>query len=386
MIGQTEDAEVIDAMLQRYVVRLIQRQKYRCKCQGAIVTAPAPTKHVAKGRYTLDFGAHIVAQKYAFHMPLARLVKAMADEGLTITTQTLWDQVLAIAETLEPVYDLLKEHILGSDVIGIDETWWRLMDKKASKKWWVWAMQSGDAVYFHASHSRSAQVAIGLVEGFEGTMISDGYKAYETLAKAKRQNKKELFLAMCWAHVRRKFIEAEPDHPECAAAIELIGLLYELDRESVDPSLLEGDEKSLAEDVRRTIRAERAPPILEKLKAWAYEQRGLPKSRLRTAIDYMLGHWNALVRFVDDPYVPLDNNAIERALRGIVVGRKNHYGSRSERGTKVAAVLYSLIETAKLNGISPQAYITAAVHGIEMGIEPRRLLPLRELWQEQELK
>ena len=374
---QTQDTEVIDVIRRRFIVRRIRRQKYRCKCQSMIVVAPPSVTHRPHGRFTLDFGADVAVSKYGWAMPLDRQRRSMEADGLVVTTQTLWDQIEAIATRLEPVYDALREHIVGADVVGIDETWWRLMNKKLTKRWWVWAMQSGDAVYFRAAPSRSAQTAADVLGDFSGTLICDGYNAYETVRKRKPGDIK---LALCWAHVRRKFVDAEPNYPAAARALELIGELFAIDRNTADPTELSGDEKHAAEVARTAARAQTAPGILETLKNWALEQRGLPKSSLRKAIDYMLGHWQALQTFIDDPYVPLDNNATERALRGIVIGRKNHYGSRSVRGTEVAAILYSLVESAKLAGLDPLGYIRGAVQGIEMGVPPTRLLPLPEIW------
>ena len=148
----------------------------------------------------------------------------------------------------------------------------------------------------------------------------------------------------------------------------MIGQLFEVDRGTLDPTLLEGDAKAEAAKQRLAARERDARPIIDKLRAWALEQRGLPKSGLRKAIDYMLKYWDGLTVFLDDPYVPLDNNGTERALRGMVIGRKNHYGSRSKRGTEVAAILYSLIETAKLNDINVADYLyTAAIFAVEFG-------------------
>lgn len=378
MKGQTEDCEVIDIVHRKFLVRRILRQKYRCRCQQAIVVAPPSAMHIPHGRYTLDFGVYSFVQKYAWHEPLDRQRRSMKSDGLVVTTQTLWDQVAAIAKRLEPIYDCLREYIVGADVIGVDETWWRLLDKKARKRWWIWAIQSGDAVYFRAAPSRSAATAMSVLAGFEGTAVCDAYKAYETVSKETGTVK----LALCWAHVRRKFVEAEPNYSQCGTALDLIAQLYAVDRDSDDPTHLSGDAKLQAAEARLRNRAERAPAILAELRDWALEQRGLPKSTLRKAIDYMLGHWDSLSVFISDPFVPLDNNTTERALRGIVVGRKNHYGSRSERGTKVAAIAYSLIESAKLAGLDPFGYINAAVHGIVMGQSPEELLPLPELWPE----
>jgi transposase len=177
---------------------------------------------------------------------------------------------------------------------------------------------------------------------YAGTILCDGYSAYESLKK--RSGRFEL--AHCWAHVRRKFVEAEPFAPEpCKQVLDLIGELYAVERGC------EGDED------RAHARAEVSRGIIKRIHAWALAQRALPQSPLGKAIRYMGDLWPGLVRFIDEPRLALDNNATERALRGVVLGRKNHYGSRSERGTEVAALFYSLIESAKLAGVEPDAYL-----------------------------
>ena len=294
----------------------------------------------------------------------------MAREHLYVETQTLWDQIDAMADWLELAYNALREYILGADVIGVDETWWRLMQKKATKKWWAWTLTTHDASWFGIAPSRSAKTAGKYVGDFEGIIVCDAYRAYETLAKARP----ELKLANCWSHVRRKFIDAEAHYPQCKGAIALIDELFDIDRQTLTPQSLEGDQKLLNEELRRRLREQQAAPILKKLHEWALQQRGLPKSSLRKAIDYMLGHWTALNRFLEDPDVPIHNNRSERALRGPVLGRKNHYGSRSRRGTQVAAIFYSLLDTAILNGLDPADYLRRAVTAaIE---ENRAVLPI----------
>src|SRR5262249_45736540 len=150
----------------------------------------------------------------------------------------------------------------------------------------------------------------------------------------------------CWAHVRRKFIEAEEVAPgPCAEVLDLIGKLYDVER----------DCQSDAE--RADARRERSGALVRQIQSWALRQQALPQSPLGKAIGYMGTLWTGLQRFIDEPKLALDNNATERALRGVVLGRKNHYGSRSERGTEVAALFYSLIESAKLAGVEPDAYL-----------------------------
>jgi transposase len=335
-------------------------------------TAPAPVKHIPGGRYSLDFAISVAIDKYIDHLPLDRQRRQMARQKLFVETQTLWDQIDALAEILQPIYDALREYILGSDVIGVDETWWRLMQKKATKKWWAWALTAHDACWFGITPSRSAKAATKFVGDYKGIVVCDGYRAYETLTHANP----DIRLANCWAHVRRKFVEAEAHYPQCCEALDLLGKLFELERYTLDPSALDGDFKLEMAEAKRQLREEAARPILEELRTWALEQRGLPKSLLRKAIDYMLNRWSALGRFLENPFIPIHNNRTERALRGMVIGRKNHYGSRSRRGTQVAAIFYSLLDTAILNGLEPTEYLhRAATAAIE---DERVILPLAQ--------
>jgi transposase len=256
----------------------------------------------------------------------------------------------ALYGLLEPTHDALLDRILGQPLIGADETWWRLMERKANKKWWDWCLATEDAVYHRLCPSREAQVVEKLLAGYEGVVMSDGFAAYETLTRAGPAKYRN---AHCWAHVRRKFIELESLHPEaCDEVLDLIGKLYGL--EKTVPDTAESAE------LRRKVRDEESRKIIKKIRDWAIKQRSSPQSGLRKAIDYMFGLWPGLTLFLDDPAVPLDNNGTERALRGVVVGRKNHYGSRSGRGTRVAALFYSLIETAKLCGVEPRDYLLQA--------------------------
>lgn len=357
MKGQTETSEQITLRAREYFVQLLVAQKYRCRCGIGVHTAPKPVSHIKGGRYSMDFAIEVAVDKYINHLPLDRQRRMMGRAGLVVDTQTLWDQIEALARHLTPTYDALKKYILDADVVGADETWWRLMDGEGSKRWWAWSLSVPDAVWHGIAPSRSAATARGFLGDFEGTLIVDGYKAYETLAN----ERKTLRLANCWAHVRRKYHEAERNHPSCGEALDLIGELFGLDHETEDPSLLDGDRRLAAEQQRLEIRNARGRPLLEKLREWALAQRALPKSTLREATDYMLKYWTGLTVFLEDAYVPLDNNRTERALRGLVLGRKNHYGSRSERGTQVAAIFYTVLESALLNDLNPRDFIEYAV-------------------------
>lgn len=355
--GMTDDSEQITVIRREFVVENIRRQKYRCGCGIGLVTAPAPVKHVPGGRYSLDFAIEVAVEKYVEHQPLARQRRKMARQDLQVTTQTLWDQIDALASLLQPAYDALRDYILSADVIGVDETWWRVMKKKSTKRWWAWALSTHDACWFGIEPSRSAKAAHKFIGAYEGIIVCDAYSAYKTLARGSPA----LCIANCWAHVRRKFIDAERYYPQCSEALTLIDQLFALEQHTLDPAQLQGDFKLEMAEVTRALRAEAARPVLDALRVWALEQRGLPKSLLRKAVDYMLRHWKELTRFLDNPLIPIHNNQTERAIRGMVIGRKNHYGSRSRRGTQVAAIFYSLLETAVLNGLDPADYLRRAV-------------------------
>ncbi len=173
-------------------------------------------------------------------------------------------------------------------------------------------------------------------------------------ALAREREGSDLTLAHCWAHVRRKFVEAEPHYPEAGEMVDRIGHLYAIEAEAKRAS----PEERLA--TLAALRAEQSKPVLDEIRTWIMTQRALPRSALGKAIAYTGGLWPGLVRFLADPKIPLDTNSVERALRGVAVGRKNHYGSRSERGTRTAALFYSLIESAKLCRVEPRAYLREA--------------------------
>jgi transposase len=282
----------------------------------------------------------------------------MRREGLDVNSQTLWDQIEALARVLRPTYHALHQRVLGAELVGADETHWRLMGKEGSKRWWAWAACGDDAVFYKILDSRSQEAASEVLPNYHGVVMADGYGAYEALARAGPG----FALAHCWAHVRRKFLEIEDHYPEaCGQILARIGKLYEVER--MVPSLAPGSSPEEAAEARRLrarLRDERSRPLVREIQDWALAQRALPESSLGKALNYMLGMWKGLTRFLDDPRIPLDNNRTERGLRGVVLGRKNHHGSRSRRGTQVAALFYSLLESAKLSGVEPKAYLLAA--------------------------
>lgn len=362
MAGQAEVSEEITVVGVEYKVLRHERQKYRCgRCYSKVVTAPGPPRLISGGRYSVEFAAHVAEQKYLDHLPLERQARAMGRAGLEIDSQTLWDQIAALALHLQPTYEALLEKVLEAGTVYADETYWPLFEKTGTSRWWTWCVVSDDIAAYRVLPSRSQQAAAEVLGDFAGTVMSDGYSAYQALERAGPR----IRLAHCWAHVRRKFFEGLDAYPEGEVAVGLINELFRI--ESTLPRLTPGmavGERDVVLAQRLAGRAGHSKPVISQLLHWALEHRVkvLPQSKAGRAIEYMLKLWPGLTRFLEDGAVPLDNNAAERALRGVVVGRKNHYGSRSKRGTEVAALFYTLFETAKLSQVDPRAYVTTAAH------------------------
>lgn len=352
MIGQFEESELIDVVEVAYHIKHVKRQKYRCRCGSCIKTAPGPERAIAGGRYSLDLAIKIIVDKYLYHLPLARQERIMAEHGLVVTPQVLWDQLYAVAQRLQVTVAGLIEHVMARPVIGLDQTSWPRLDGAGTKPWQMWCLTAPGAVVHRIRGDKSAETFQRLVGKYQGVIVCDALKTHEAGAREAHG----IVLAGCWAHCFRKFEDAEPDHPEAGHALELIGKLYEIDASA------DGDLERLAK-LRRT----ESKAVLAKLETWLREQVTLKTLSIGKAAAYVIANWNRLTLFVDDPRIPLDNNATERGLRGPVVGRKNHYGSKSRSGTEVASTFYSLLETAKLHGVNPREYLRAAILAADRG-------------------
>ncbi len=346
MKGQFETSEMVDVIEVSYRVVKVQQQKYSCTCGGCVETAPGPERVTPGGRYSLDFAAKVAIDKYLDHLPLARQERILRRHGLVVTSQTLWDQVNALGRRLESASRALLARALAQPVIGLDQTGWpRLDGTSGGRPWQMWCLTAPGIVVHRIRDDKGADTFRALVGGYQGIIVCDALKTHEAGARGNDR----IALAGCWAHVYRKFEEAAPDHPEAKLALDWIGSLYEVDERA-------GDDLAKRAALRKTESAE----ILAAMKSWLWNQATLKTLSIGNAAAYTIANWERLSRFVDAPRVPLDNNATERAIRGPVVGRKNHYGSKSRRGTEVAATFYTLIETAKLQGIDPAKYLRAA--------------------------
>ena len=376
MEGQHDESEEITVVERTFKRLQHQYAKGRCADCGYIVSVPRPARLVPGGRYSEEFAVSVAVGKYDMHLPLNRQVRQMEHEGLVVTRQTLWDQLLAMSAVLDPSYQALRSSILGADLVFADETTWRLMEKGGTKKWWVWSVSTPEAVYYRMEPSRGTEAAKQLFGDYAGIVMADGYAVYQALEKSLEksggrqtsfgkdgqvqvQEVPNFTLASCWTHARRYFWKAEQAGTvEASRALDMIAGLFAVEAKAEE--LAAGDPDRLLA-IRRELRATLSRPLIDKLGEWRAQQRALPKSHFGEGLTYLQNQWPRLLRFLSDPKIPLDNGLAERAMRGPVLGRKNHYGSRSRQGTEVAALFYSLIESCKLVGLDPTVYLRSAI-------------------------
>jgi transposase len=358
----TEELEYVPAKL---FVREHVRPKYACKaCQEGVQQAPLPPRPIEKGRPGPGLLAHVLTSKYVDHLPLYRQSKIFDRFGIDLSRSTLCDWVAACVEELEPIVAELKRTVLISKVVQADETPITVLqhhdERKRSQGWlWVYRGFCGETVFdFRPTRARDGPRAF--LEEFEGYLQRDGYQGYGNLSP-------RIVEIGCWAHARRKFHEAKTSSPqEAGEALALIGKLYAVERRA----------KELASDERGALRRDEAAPVLDTIAARldAWRQEALPKSPLGQAVAYAQAQWATLVRYLEDGDLAIDNNAVERAIRGVAVGRKNWLFAGSHEGAKRAAVLYSLVESCKAEGVEPFAYF-ADVLARTTTASPRSLTP-----------
>lgn len=325
----------------------------RCRCGGCVVTAPGAPKVVEKGQYGASFLAHIAVAKCADHLPIYRLEKELARKGVPVARSTMNELLHRTSTLLAPIWTRLLDVIRAREIVLADETRLRIM-KDASgkpKTGYVWTFGAADAhggfdVAYHFADSRSGSTPKALLEGTKGVLLGDGYSGYNDIEKISSRRR-----AACLAHVRRYFFESLKTAPVAQEALDLITELYRVEHEA--------KEKHLSEAAKLALRKQRAGPIRDRFKEWldAERPRHPPKSPLGVAIRYTLGQWGELGVFLDDARVPLDNNASERSLRRIALGRKNYLFVGDVASGKSLAGLYSLVATCESRGINPFDYL-----------------------------
>ncbi len=333
------------------------RPKLSCSACDRIVQAPAPTRPIARGVAGPGLLAHVLVSKYADHLPLYRQSEIYAREGVDLDRSTLADWVGGTSALLNPLVEALRRYVFDCSKVHADDTPVPVLapgtGKTKTGRLWTYVRDdrgAGDtaapAVWFAYSPDRKGEHPERHMRDFRGTLQADAYAGFNRLYEGGRIQE-----AACWAHVRRKFYELQQAHasPIAAEAIERIGQLY----------AIEGEIRGRPPEQRRAVRQARARPVLDSLREWmeGWLPKLSPKSVTTAAIRYPLSLWEALLRYCEDGRLEIDNNAAERALRAVALGRKNYLFAGSDTGGERAAVIYSLIGSAKLNGLDPEAYL-----------------------------
>jgi transposase len=350
-------SEILEYVPERFKVIRQVRVKLACAGCERIVQAEAPSRPIERGVAGPGLLAHVLVSKYCDHLPLYRQSEIYGREGVELERSTLADWVGGTSRLLEPLVEVLRRHVMAGGKLHADDTPVPVLapgnGKTKTGRLWTYVRDdrpAGDAtpaaVWFAYSPDRKGEHPKQHLSKFIGTLQADGYAGFDQIYEAGRIQE-----AACWAHVRRKFYDLHVVHrsPVAAEALERIAALYAIEKEIRGHPAKE----------RREVRNARARPLLESLKQWLEETLGKlsRKSDTAMAVRYALGRWNALLRYVDDGRIEIDNNAAERALRTVALGRKNYLFAGSDAGGERAAAIYSLIGTAKLNGLDPEAYL-----------------------------
>lgn len=359
----SEKLDIIPAKIR--VLRHI-RYKYVCKsCEGVesegptVKIAPLPAQIIPKSIATPGLLAHMLVSKFEDALPFYRQEKIFVRMGIELPRSTMCGWAIKVAEQINPLLLLLGQEIRSGPLINIDETPVQVLNEPGranTRKSYMWVFRGGDpdrpALVYQYHPTRSGQVPLTFLEGFKGFAQTDGYNGYDALG---RQH--GVVLVGCWAHARRKFdkvikAKGNPKKKGLAdEALESIRKLYAIEKEA--------RKKELDPEQVYTLRQLRAKPVLDEFKTWLDHKASItpPKGLLGKAVAYALNHWKRLVRYIDDGRLRPDNNLIENAIRPFVVGRKNWLFSGHPNGANASAALYSLIETAKANGLKPYFYL-----------------------------
>jgi transposase len=377
VIGE-DVSERLDVVPSQYRVLVTRRPKYACRaCTDGVVQAPAPPRLVEGGLPTEALIAHLLVGKYADHLPLYRQHQILKRAGIDIDRPCLADWVGRATFALRPIAARMLEHMRRSGKLFCDETTAPVLDpgRGKTKKGYLWAVARDDrpwngpeppgVVYLYAP-GRGGEHAARALEGFKGVLQVDGYGGYNALADAKRRDD-PLMLAFCWAHWRREFFDLAKggNAPIADEALKRIAALYEI----------EARIRGQSADARCVARQREAAPLVEDLFGWLKErlERIMQGSELAGVIRYGLKRREGLTRFLEDGRIEIDNNTVERGMRGIALNRKNALFAGSDEGGAAWGVIASLIETCKLNGVEPNAYLTKTLTRIVRGWPANRL-------------
>ena len=370
-----DTTETLERVPAQWKVVVNVRERLACRTCDTIVQTPAPSHPIARGRAGPQLLSDVLFGKYGAHLPLNRQSEIYANEGVDLDVSTLADWVGASAATLKPLRDAIEAHVLSAERIHADDTTVPVLAPGKCKTGRLWAYVRDDrpfggsadasrhperqqcaapAVLFHYSPTRDGEHPEAHLASYTGVMQADAYSGYNGLYVARRKPG-PITEAACWAHGRRKFFELA-DLQKAPIAIEAVRRIDKL-------LAIEREINGRPPDQRLTVRHQRSRPLVDALEKWLRAERKKLSSKapLAKAMDYSLKRWAAFTRFLDDGRICMTNNAAERAVRGIAVGRRNWTFCGSDSGGQRAAVIYTLIETAKLNDVDPRAWLADAL-------------------------
>jgi transposase len=379
LIG-TDVSRVLEYVPGHFVEHEYHREKWACgRCKRGVTTAPPPEKVIERGAADASLLAHVVVSKYVDHCPLHRLHRVYDRSGATIPVSTLSDWVGRVADRVTPLVDRIAQRILREAyVVRTDATGLKVLDPQGPEqiqRGTIWALvgDDRDVVFRYTPTGEGAPGPWTFLAGREGYLQADAANVFDRLYNGQVASAVEVG---CWAHARRKFVALQDTDCRVAYPIKLIGRLYRIEQLA--------DLKELSAETRQALRDERSRPVLDKLQRWlvgvvAHEP---PSSELARASAYVLNHWAALTRFLDDGRLSPDNNLCERQLRDIALGRKNFLFAGSHEAAHRTAALYSLLRTCQQHGVPPLPYLTDVLRKLAQGWPNHRLdelLPDR--WQ-----
>jgi transposase len=368
--GLTEDSEYLTVIPKKYHVVRQKRVKYRCSgCHGAMITAPAIPRIKAGSSYSDEMTLDVALTKYCDLVPVERYVQMAARNGVKeLPANSLIQGTHRLADFLEVIYDKLKDEITASKILHADETPHKMLEGDKKSNWYLWGFSTDRAAYFEAQDTRSGSVANDLLKNSSCEyLVSDvfsGYKKAVTSTNIYRKEKglKEIKNIYCNAHARRKFKESSKSFEvESEFFLWCYRKIYHLEKriKNKEPDKYISIDFDLGRSWQR-IYYRAMEGLALKIKS-SYSS----KSSLVKAIDYFIKNYNELIYFLKHEDIPIDNNSQERLMRSPVIGRKTWYGTHSKRGAKTHSVLFSLVESCKLNKINPREYfkeIVLAIH------------------------
>jgi transposase len=362
--------ETLEVVPRQWKVIQTVRERFSCRECEAITQPPAPFHPIPRGLAGPSLLAMILFEKFGQHQPLNRQSERFRCEGVDLSLSTLADHVGACATALAPLHALIEAHVFAAERLHGDDTTVPILSKGKTVTGRIWVYVRDDrpfggqgppAALYYASRDRTAEHPERHMSRWSGILQADAYSGYNRLYQPERKPGR-IVEALCWSHSRRKFFEladiaanarrgknAPPISPMALEAVKRIDVIFDVER----------DINGLSADERLRVRRETSAPLVAALETWLRAERAKLSrhAAIAKAIDYMLTRWPGFTRFLDDGRICLTNNAAERAMRGLALGRKSWLFAGSERGADRAAVMYTLIQTAKLNDIDPQAWL-----------------------------